>query len=68
MICSPTEVAAGINSHDSLSVVQLHHGGVRAPLALNDRTPKSAVDIEKSERYPEGAEALTEAEIEEGDF
>jgi len=58
------EVAESIKRHGSLGMVQLHHGGLRAPKELTGRIPKTVVDVAPNKAHPDGAKALTSDEIE----
>lgn len=51
-------LAAGIQTHGSLAVVQLHHAGMRSPAELIGEAPVCPSDNEKH-----GARALTEDEV-----
>lgn len=55
-----TRLAAGINEHDSLSVIQLHHAGMRSPEEIIGEKPHCPSDDEET-----GARALTTAEVEQ---
>lgn len=54
-----TRLAAGIRTHDSLAVVQLHHAGMRSPADLIGQRPLCPSANEET-----GARALTTAEVE----
>jgi 2,4-dienoyl-CoA reductase-like NADH-dependent reductase (Old Yellow Enzyme family) len=54
-----TRLAKAIKANDSVSIVQLYHGGMRAPKELIGMQPLSASDNEKW-----GARAMTTAEVE----
>jgi 2,4-dienoyl-CoA reductase-like NADH-dependent reductase (Old Yellow Enzyme family) len=53
-------LASAIKSHDSVSLLQLHHAGNRAPADLIGTTP-----VFPSDHADTGARALTAAEVEE---
>lgn len=53
-----SRLAAGIRSHDSLAVVQLHHAGMRSPSSLIGTAPVSCSDDAES-----GARALSHREV-----
>ena len=53
-----TRFAAGIKVHDSHAVVQLHHAGMRSPVALTDRAPQCPSDDAET-----GAKAMTRDEV-----
>ena len=55
-----TRLAAEIQCHDSLAMMQLHHAGRRSPTALIGAAPVSASDDEKT-----GARALSIEEVEQ---
>eukprot|EP01048_Picozoa_sp_COSAG05_P019346 COSAG05_NODE_3006_length_2420_cov_1.551486_3_plen_354_part_00 len=55
-----TRLAAGINKHDSVSVVQLHHAGIRSPPNLIGEAPVGPSDDEDT-----GSRALSTAEVEQ---
>lgn len=55
-----TRLAAGIKAHDSLSVVQLHHAGMRSPRDLIGEAPHCPSDNAEF-----GARAMTEGEVEQ---
>ena len=55
-----TRLAVEIKRHDSLSVVQLHHAGMRSPAELIGETPRSASDNAEFK-----ARAITGAEVEQ---
>lgn len=55
-----TRLAAGINQHGSLSVVQLHHAGMRSPEKIIGRSPVCPSDNEET-----GARALLLGEVEQ---
>ena len=53
-----TRLAAGINAEDSVSIVQLHHAGMRSPSELIGARPVCPSDNEET-----GARALDHAEV-----
>ena len=53
-----TRLAAGINAEDSVSIVQLHHAGMRSPSELIGERPVCPSDNEET-----GARALDHAEV-----
>ena len=53
-----TRLATAINSHGSLAVIQLYHGGMRSPHELIEGDPVSASAVERK-----GARALTLNEV-----
>lgn len=53
-------LAKGINRHDSLSVAQIHHAGMRSPKELIGEAP-----VAPSEDAETGARALSTAEVEQ---
>ncbi len=53
-------LAAGIQAHGSLAVVQLHHGGMRCPAELIEDTP-----VAPSDSPEEGARELSLHEVEQ---
>lgn len=55
-----TRLAAGIRAHGSVSIVQLHHAGMRSPAELIGGAPVCPSDNEKT-----GARALSLAEVEQ---
>lgn len=55
-----TRLAKGINKEDSLSLVQLHHAGMRSPEALIGQQPVCPSDNEET-----GARAMTTGEVEQ---
>lgn len=55
-----TRLAEGINKHDSLSIVQIHHAGMRAPENLIGGRP-----VAPSEDSETHARALSTAEVEQ---
>lgn len=55
-----TRLAEGINQHNSLSVVQLHHGGARSPADLIGTQP-----VAPSDDADANARALTTVEVEQ---
>jgi 2,4-dienoyl-CoA reductase-like NADH-dependent reductase (Old Yellow Enzyme family) len=55
-----TRLAAGIKAHDSLSVLQLHHAGMRSPVEEIGTTPLCPSDNEET-----GARALTADEVQQ---
>lgn len=55
-----TRLAHAIHEHDSVSVVQLHHAGMRAPADLIGQTPVCPSDNEET-----GARAMTTSEVEQ---
>lgn len=57
-----TELATAIRTHGALSLVQLFHGGMRAPEALTGRQPKSASQNRISDELG-SSRAMTEPEI-----
>jgi|TARA_B100000959_G_scaffold59935_2_gene62933 2,4-dienoyl-CoA reductase-like NADH-dependent reductase (Old Yellow Enzyme family) len=58
-------LAEGIRAHDSVSICQIHHGGMRSLSDLTGETPVCPSDNEET-----GARAMTTAEVEQlvGDF
>ena len=54
-----TRLAAGIKQHDSISVVQLHHAGIRSPSRLIGEAP-----VGPSEDEETGSRALSTTEVE----
>jgi 2,4-dienoyl-CoA reductase-like NADH-dependent reductase (Old Yellow Enzyme family) len=55
-----TRLADGIRQHDSLSMVQLHHAGMRSPTEVIGQTPLCPSDNEET-----GARAMTLSEVEQ---
>ncbi len=55
-----TRLADAIRSHGALSIVQLHHAGVRAPIELTGVEPIAPYDDEST-----SARAMTTAEVEQ---
>jgi len=55
-----TRLADGIRQHNSLSMVQLHHAGMRSPADVIGQTPLCPSDNEET-----GARAMTLAEVEQ---
>src|SRR5262249_50319069 len=53
-------LAAGIKSHRSHAVAQLHHAGMRSPVALTGRAPQCPSDDAET-----GAKAMTRDEVKE---
>ncbi|MBM3772534.1 MAG: NADH:flavin oxidoreductase [Acidimicrobiia bacterium] len=53
-----TRLAAALRSHGTHAVVQLHHAGMRAPVALTGRPPQCPSDDKDT-----GAVAMSEAEV-----
>jgi 2,4-dienoyl-CoA reductase-like NADH-dependent reductase (Old Yellow Enzyme family) len=58
-----TELAAGLQGHGALGVVQLYHGGVRSPARLTGRQPWSASVFTEERPNFEAPRAGTEADI-----
>ena len=54
-----TRLAAGIKAHDSVAIVQIHHGGMRSPVELIGETPVCPSDDAETK-----ARALTTREVE----
>jgi len=59
------KVAAGIRKHGCLGLVQLHHGGVRALKSLTGKVPNSVIALPQNSIFPDGATALSIAEIDQ---
>ena len=55
-----TRLAAAINAQGSHSVVQLHHAGMRSPVALTGRPPQCPSDDAET-----GAQAMTSDEVQQ---
>ena len=55
-----TRLAVGINAHGSLSVLQLHHAGMRSPAAEIGDTPHCPSDNEET-----GARGISHAEVQQ---
>ncbi len=53
-----TRLAAAVNAHGSHSVVQLHHAGMRSPVALTGRAPQCPSDDAET-----GAKAMSADEV-----
>jgi 2,4-dienoyl-CoA reductase-like NADH-dependent reductase (Old Yellow Enzyme family) len=53
-----TRLAAGVKSHGSHAVVQLHHAGMRSPVGLTGRAPMCPSDDAET-----GAKAMTRDEV-----
>lgn len=53
------EIAQYCRENEALSIVQLHHGGVRSDTNLIDGTPFGPSDVAVSEQYPVGANGLS---------
>ncbi|MCG9756235.1 NADH:flavin oxidoreductase [Shewanella insulae] len=59
------KVAAMARGHRVLTIVQLHHGGVRASVELNERAPMGPSAIAAGGRYPLGVEEMSGEQIAE---
>lgn len=57
------ELAAGLRAHGALSVVQLFHGGARAPAAVSGSEPWSATAIDEPAAGNERSRAATVEDI-----
>ncbi|QYK12159.1 NADH:flavin oxidoreductase [Shewanella rhizosphaerae] len=59
------KVAAMARGHEVLTLVQLHHGGVRASVELNSRAPMGPSAIPPGGRYPLGVQEMSGEQIAE---